>query len=496
MSEQKHRRNTDLNEPAGEVLGRFLAEAGARVVFDVSGRNGPLGAALDNSGLSRLSLPSPHAAASAAVAYAIVSRRVAVLRLSTPAEALNTLGSLAIAQRSILPIVLLVEVAQDAPLVPQLLAALPTVCAQVHVLDHAPVMPNVVSQALSMARGLGQGPAVFLTPPELLKASIQSPWMSHAPAVRFAVRPKVGEAAAWALERSASKLIYVGSDVRSGMGPRLLLELAEFLQAPVATSPAAKGVFPEDHPLAVGVLGPRGNPSANAIAAEVPETVLTLGCHLMQACQLRAGRTMIHVSRCEVAGVAETSIAINVTAPPEVFLREMLERVSHRGPAHPYGVTQYPGAAARDDMLTPARALATLQAALPQERSFVVDGLGEPLRRLTCRSPEEFIWVGQTLDAVAAAVGMRAAEPERAVVAMINEAKLGRSLASLSVAMRADPGLLVVVGLGREPVSLGSPSLADIEAACHLRRCTRVSELRQAIATRPRGIIELVNVPS
>ena len=58
-------------------------------------------------------------------------------------------------------------------------------------------------------------------------------------------------------------VIFVGSGVRRGDGPQQLIELAERLQWPVMTTPKAKGVFPEDHPLSLGVFGMGGHLSAS-----------------------------------------------------------------------------------------------------------------------------------------------------------------------------------------------------------------------------------------
>src|SRR5205085_12589613 len=56
-----------------------------------------------------------------------------------------------------------------------------------------------------------------------------------------------------------------------------MVEVAELLQAPVATSVSGKGAFPESHPLAVGWgYGPQGTRTAEAVFADV-DLVLAVG---------------------------------------------------------------------------------------------------------------------------------------------------------------------------------------------------------------------------
>ncbi len=74
--------------------------------------------------------------------------------------------------------------------------------------------------------------------------------------------------------------IWVGFGAR-GTAPALL-ELAERAQAPVMCSPRAKGIFPEDHPLFIGVTGMGGH-TALAVAymrEHAPRHVLVLGTRL------------------------------------------------------------------------------------------------------------------------------------------------------------------------------------------------------------------------
>ncbi len=77
------------------------------------------------------------------------------------------------------------------------------------------------------------------------------------------------------LQNAKAPLIYAGHGVvRSGAGAALVA-LAESLNAPVVTSNKARGIIPEDHPLAVGV------PSMAGVAAIIREAdvCLALGTH-------------------------------------------------------------------------------------------------------------------------------------------------------------------------------------------------------------------------
>jgi acetolactate synthase I/II/III large subunit len=89
--------------------------------------------------------------------------------------------------------------------------------------------------------------------------------------------------AAQRLVQAQSPAILVGSGAVTSGGCESILELAEMLSIPVATTPKAKGAFPEDHPLALGVLGLCGSPLAEAyIKSGKNDLLLVVGASLNQ----------------------------------------------------------------------------------------------------------------------------------------------------------------------------------------------------------------------
>lgn len=78
---------------------------------------------------------------------------------------------------------------------------------------------------------------------------------------------------------SQPSMIWVGHGARHAS--RSIVAVAERLGAPVVSSPRAKGVFPEDHPLYLGVTGAGGHASVHAfLRAHRPAHTLVLGTRL------------------------------------------------------------------------------------------------------------------------------------------------------------------------------------------------------------------------
>jgi len=87
------------------------------------------------------------------------------------------------------------------------------------------------------------------------------------------------EAAVEALAAASKPVILAGNGVRLSAAQARLRELSEILEAPVATTASGKGVFPETHPLALGVFGNFGLEAANAVVADA-DLVLAVGTKL------------------------------------------------------------------------------------------------------------------------------------------------------------------------------------------------------------------------
>ena len=73
-------------------------------------------------------------------------------------------------------------------------------------------------------------------------------------------------------------MIVAGGGVTASGAQKEVVELAEMLSIPVATSLNAKGAIAEDHPLAVGVCGSYSRWCANRVVSEA-DLVLFIGSH-------------------------------------------------------------------------------------------------------------------------------------------------------------------------------------------------------------------------
>ena len=78
------------------------------------------------------------------------------------------------------------------------------------------------------------------------------------------------------LAEAEKPVILAGGGVITSNASSELLQVAELLMAPVATSFMGKGAFPEIHPLSLGSIGMHGNPVANKLLCEA-DVLLAVG---------------------------------------------------------------------------------------------------------------------------------------------------------------------------------------------------------------------------
>ena len=110
------------------------------------------------------------------------------------------------------------------------------------------------------------------------------------------------------LRNSQKPLIIAGSGVVWSHASQGLLKFVEEHEIPVATTYPGRGVIPEDHPLAVGMIGLRGTEAAN-FAGKNADLILALGCKLSERTLFGIGDSeIIHVNLDE--GVLDGEVKI------------------------------------------------------------------------------------------------------------------------------------------------------------------------------------------
>jgi acetolactate synthase-1/2/3 large subunit len=144
---------------------------------------------------------------------------------------------------------------------------------------YAPSMAaGAAARAWSIATGSRPGPVFLSIPYDVGQASsLGGTIVSSLDPVP--VPPAAAcKAAAEFLGAARRPLLVLGSGARHAV--RAGVELAERLSSPVVATPHAKGVFPERHPLYLGLIGNVGHPSARDYIASGPDVVCVVGSRL------------------------------------------------------------------------------------------------------------------------------------------------------------------------------------------------------------------------
>jgi acetolactate synthase-1/2/3 large subunit len=293
---------------------------------------------------------------------------------------------------------------------------------------------------------------------------------TYLPKLSTAVDEAHLQQAAEALARAERPVIIAGNGVRIGQAYGELRALAEFVDAPVVTSPSGKGCFPETHPLALGVFGTFGTAGANACVAEA-DLVLVVGCKLTASDTIKEDASLLDPRRQTFVQIDIEPRNASWTFPAEhvlvgeasVALRRLQDAL--RGAAATGGdgrnrVAQYrsrhghfDAAQFRDDSLPmlPQRVIGEIQKVLPDDAIVTCDA-GE--NRIFVMHFYQTKQAGGFLQAAGAgpmgyaipsALAAKLVHPDRPVVAVCGDGGFSMTMNGLMTAVEQKIPIIVVI---------------------------------------------------
>ncbi len=326
--------------------------------------------------------------------------------------------------------------------------------------DSAAGAAGAAEQAFRAATGARPGPVFLSLPLDVGAARSRLPSLS----IGSAAAPPSPDVAvcrevAQRLRRAKRPLLIAGNGARSASTELRLL--AEYAACPVATTPHAKGVFPECHPLHLGGIGLGGHPSARAYLATGPDVVCIVGSRLGDlatdawSLPLTGSEATFQIDREPWLIGRNYPVTTGIVADAQAALRAMLS-VDSLEAAPPLreimGIRRVAEESAFSDAvpLKPARVFAALQEAFPD--AFWACDQGEhcayALHYLKIDAPNQFrtmLGLASMGSGIGLAIGARAARPDRTVIGVCGDGGFAMHAGEILTCVENNIDLLLVV---------------------------------------------------
>ena len=344
--------------------------------------------------------------------------------------------------------------------------AMTTVSKWFGYIDKPERVPEFMRRAFTLLRSGRPGPVILAVPdPTGTYDETADPYRpvkgwKHGPAAEDVA------GAVDLLTQARKPLIYAGEGVIYGGAAEELVAFAELANAPVVTTLKAKGAFPENHPLFVGVRGGQVTSYLNN-----SDLIFAVGTSLSPGrfshrIPNAVGKTIVH---CDVddlhlnksyptaqavigdARYTLQALADELAGRPNPSTRSREDVALEVKNERDSGMAQYREAmASTDKPINPYRVYAGLMEVLDPYNSFITHESGNTRDQLSTvydtLVPRAFLGWGNvsTLGfGWAASVAARMADPQRPAVTVTGEAGLGYMLGNLEVALRQNLGVTV-----------------------------------------------------
>jgi len=390
-----------------------------------------------------------------ALGYARAAKKPAVCLVSAGGGATNIVTAVAQAHKESVPLFVISSDINTA-------SSSKGAWSSYHGMEHVKLFEPITKQSLKLERAeeIGsvldslfhlmtrgrQGPVFLIIPADLQVAALPEPLTFSPTAAPAApsIDSRSAQIAADLLLKATTPVVLVGTGVDWSGAQKEVQELAELLSLPVAASYTAKGVFPENHPLALGCLGAGSRPYARKFFLE-SDVILALGTTFSEGTTLGFGNRIIP-DRAKIIQIdidpdelgRNYPAQLAVQADVKTALRVIIDAVKSKRPSAPVGDSsrraqeiQEAKQAWRNELnkktagetMTYDSVLKTLNEMLTGKETLVTSGMtGDLLRNIDAGTPiihaGEFRAIGT---AFATSLGVKLGLPERRVVCVTGD---------------------------------------------------------------------------
>jgi thiamine pyrophosphate-dependent acetolactate synthase large subunit-like protein len=255
-------------------------------------------------------------------------------------------------------------------------------------------------------------------------------------------------------------VIHVGQGVLWAEATDELVEFAELVDAPVATTYTAKSAFPERHPLSIGAGGAGVSPGIQAFVPGA-DLIFSIGASLTKSLgsfTIPNGKTMIQCTNDPDDLAMEYPLACALVGDAKLVLGQLRDEL------HRQGVTTSRSSGVRDEIaamreqalatwseklqstavpINPLRVVAELMNALDPDETIITHDSGYPRDHLAAwyvsGGPRSYLGWGNSTplgSSLGLALGAKLARPDKIVVNLMGDAAFGQSGLDLETGVR------------------------------------------------------------
>ncbi|MBA6411993.1 biosynthetic-type acetolactate synthase large subunit [Parahaliea sp. F7430] len=332
-------------------------------------------------------------------------------------------------------------------------------------------IPEIVRESFAIAGGNRPGPVLIDIPKDIQQHYPRDSEGNYTPPripavieppepARARISPTQLEQALRMIKEAQRPVLYAGGGIASAKAEAELLELAQLCQIPVTTTLMGHGSFPPDHPLALHTLGMHGSKYANT-AINKADLVIAVGVRFDDRVTgnveefIQDGR-IIHIDIDRKELNKNKAVTLPICADVRLALqqlvagseacqqREWCQQVTKWKQDWPYPVPQ-------SDLISPQFAIAMLSQ-ITKGDAIVSLGVGQhqmwAMQHYQSTRPRSFLsssGFGTMGYGLPAAIGAKAAFPERCVIDIDGDGSLNMTVHELATCHRFKLGVKVVV---------------------------------------------------